>query len=96
MSTHTLEQGESSNMSPSSASFARARDPQGLVSKADLQECYMSSLQTAGVWRLSLLTLKVFIYILSLMLLLSLINLINNAALIYSYALKETFIFSEP
>lgn len=36
--------------------------------------------------------LKVSIYILSLMLLLSLINLINNAALIYSYAPRETFI----
>lgn len=40
--------------------------------------------------------LEVFIYILSPMLLLSIINLINNAALIYSYPPKETFIFSEP
>lgn len=95
LSTHTLEQGESSNMSPLSGSFSRARDPQGLTSKADLQECCRSSLQTAGVWRLSLLTLRSFHLCLVHDLLLSLINLINNVALIYSYAPRETFILSE-
>lgn len=62
LSTHPLEQGESSNMSQFFLipSFSRARDPQELTSEADLQESCRSSLQTAGVWRLSLLTLKSF------------------------------------
>lgn len=40
--------------------FRQARDPQGLASKAGLQECCRNSLQTAGVWRLSLRILRSF------------------------------------